>query len=85
MTITADITPAAYAKALADVRSLRPYGTYRGKPEPLPPTGDPKCGTRPGYAAHRRRGESACPPCRSANAAADRRLRETGTSVVGTG
>lgn len=38
---------------------------------PRPPTPDPRgrCGSRAGYAAHRRRGESACPECKSANAA----------------
>jgi hypothetical protein len=39
-----------------------------------------KCGTRPGYQLHRQRGEDACQPCKDANAAADRRLRNTGTS-----
>jgi hypothetical protein len=37
----------------------------------------PKCGTRNGYIAHRRRGEDPCPGCRAANAAdaMERKLR----------
>ncbi|KUJ69902.1 hypothetical protein ACZ90_07930 [Streptomyces albus subsp. albus] len=38
-----------------------------------------ECGTRGGYQKHRRQGETPCTPCRQANAAADRRLRDTGT------
>lgn len=41
------------------------------------------CGTRPGYLRHRRRGETACEPCRAANAAADRRYRLTGSGTGG--
>jgi hypothetical protein len=78
----APVDPAVYAQALADVVALRPYGTYRAKPEPLPPTDDPRCGTRTGYKRHRRLGERSCKPCSAANSGADRRLRETGTSVV---
>lgn len=37
------------------------------------------CGTRPGYQAHRARGEDACDPCKGANASADR-LRITGST-----
>lgn len=80
MILPAGVTTDAYEQALADVQTLRPYGTYRAKPEPLPPTADPKCGTRTGYSRHRRRGERACDGCRDANSASDRRLRETGTS-----
>jgi hypothetical protein len=80
MTPPAGIDPAVYSRALTDVRALRPYGTYQVKPEALPPTEDDRCGTRTGYAAHRRRGERACARCRDANSAYDRRLRETGTS-----
>lgn len=43
-------------------------------------TAVPECGTRPGYQAHRKRGEEACRPCKDANADADRRLRNTGTT-----
>jgi hypothetical protein len=39
------------------------------------------CGTRGGYQKHRRNGEQACDLCRYANAAADRRLRTTGSTV----
>jgi len=39
-----------------------------------------QCGTRPGYARHRARGEEACGPCKRANADADNRLRWTGTT-----
>jgi len=78
--LPAGVTAAAYTKALADIRGLREYGTYRAKPEDLPPTQDPKCGSRTGYTRHRRRGERACEGCRDANTASDRRLRETGTS-----
>jgi hypothetical protein len=69
-TVTApdEVDPGLYAQALADVIQLRPYGTYQPKPEKLPPTPGPRCGER------------ACEGCRDANAAADRRLRETGTS-----
>lgn len=44
-----------------------------------------KCGTPGGYAAHRRRGEVACRGCKNANADADRRLRNTGTTLQLTG
>lgn len=33
---------------------------------------DVRCGTPAGYAAHRRRGQNACGPCRAANAAQER-------------
>jgi hypothetical protein len=46
--------------------------------QPSPPVS--KCGTRPGYHAHRARSEEACQPCKDANADADRRLRNTGTT-----
>lgn len=39
------------------------------------------CGTRSGYQRHRRLGEAACDPCRQANADADHRLRNTGTTT----
>lgn len=45
---------------------------------PPPP---PECGTRGGYERHQRQGETACAPCRAANADADRRLRNTGTTT----
>lgn len=80
MMLPAGVTQAQYARALKDVVALRPYGTYKAKPVPLPPTDDPKCGSRPGYQRHRRLGERACDGCLAANTAADRRLRETGTS-----
>ncbi|MCC9307736.1 WhiB family transcriptional regulator [Kitasatospora sp. RB6PN24] len=40
----------------------------------------PEHGTRPGYQRRRRRGETACEPCRIANTQADRRLRTTGST-----
>lgn len=40
----------------------------------------PECGTRPAYRRHLRLGEPVDEPCRIANAKADRRLRETGTT-----
>lgn len=75
------IDPAVYAKALADVRALRGHGTYQPTPAKLPPTTRPDCGTRRGYRQHQRAGERTCQRCRGANAAADRRLRTTGTSL----
>lgn len=41
------------------------------------------CGTRSGYARHKKRGEKACQPCRSANTAADKRWRQTGSTRAG--
>lgn len=79
-TIPPGIDPDLYLRALTDVRSLRAYGTYRTAPERKSPTDGPDCGTRRGYTRHRRDGENACPGCLDANAGADRRLRETGTS-----
>ncbi|MFC9753008.1 WhiB family transcriptional regulator [Streptomyces sp. NPDC056921] len=46
----------------------------------LTPPEPPACGTRGGYQKHRRDGEPACDACRQANADADRRLRNTGTT-----
>lgn len=43
-----------------------------------------QCGTRSGYRRHRRNGEEACEPCRIANTQADRRLRNTGTTLAPT-
>lgn len=40
------------------------------------------CGTRRGYRKHLAAGEPACDACRHANAAADRRLRTTGSTVA---
>lgn len=77
----AGIDPAVYARALADVQALRPLGTYHRAPDRLEPTEGPDCGTRRGYQRHRRDGEDACERCKTANTAADRRLRETGTST----
>lgn len=36
--------------------------------EKLPPTEDPRCGTNPGYQAHRKRGEDPCQPCKDTEA-----------------
>ncbi|MFF9643655.1 WhiB family transcriptional regulator [Kitasatospora aureofaciens] len=41
-----------------------------------------RCGTRPGYQRHRRRGETPCEACRIANSQADRRLRQTGSTLA---
>jgi hypothetical protein len=38
------------------------------------------CGTRNGYLRHRKKGETACAPCRQANTDSDNRLRRTGTT-----
>jgi hypothetical protein len=40
-----------------------------------------KCGTRAGYQKHLRDHTEICDPCRQANTDADRRLRNTGTTV----
>lgn len=40
------------------------------------------CGSRPGYAWHRKAGEPACDACKRANADGDNRLRRTGSSKV---
>ncbi len=56
------------------IRDERAVQRQRKTPEP------PQCGTSPGYRAHRARGETACQPCKDANADADRRLRNTGTT-----
>ena len=48
--------------------------------ELTPPQGPPECGTRGGYEKHGRDGTEVCAPCRQANADADRRLRNTGTT-----
>ncbi|MFD3955868.1 MULTISPECIES: WhiB family transcriptional regulator [Streptomyces] len=47
----------------------------------LPPP-PPECGTRGGYQKHLREHTAICTPCRQANADADRRLRNTGTTRV---
>lgn len=49
-------------------------------PRPKGPRSPAKCGTRPGYQKHRRVPEEACQPCKDANAAANRRLCDTGTT-----
>lgn len=81
MTLPAGVTAATYNKALADVRGLRACGTYQAKPPKLPAVDRPDCGTRRGYGKHQRAGEESCYQCRGANAAADRRLKATGSSV----
>lgn len=40
------------------------------------------CGTRNGYGRHRRERTPPCEPCRAANTEADRRLRETGSTLA---
>lgn len=81
MTCPTGINQAVYVQALADVRALREYGTYRGKPDKLPSVGRPECGSRTGYRLHQKHGEVTCYRCRGANAAADRRLKATGSSL----
>lgn len=81
MNVPPGVNPALYAKALADIRALRPYGTYQAAPVKLPPTERPDCGSRRGYRQHQTAGEQTCPRCRGANAAADRRLAATGTTL----
>jgi hypothetical protein len=76
VTSPAPVDPAVYAQALADVVALRPYGTYRAKPQPKPPTADKRCGTRRGYQAHRARGEAACDACKAGNTAEQRAATE---------
>jgi hypothetical protein len=68
--IVTAVDPALYEEALRDVRALRKYGSCQPAPgdDRLPPTDDPRCGTRGGYTAHRRRGERACTKCLNANA-----------------
>jgi hypothetical protein len=41
------------------------------------PTADSRCGTNSGYQAHRRRGETACTPCREAHNKTTRRQRRS--------
>ncbi len=43
-------------------------------------TNPPRCGTVPGYAAHRRREETPCEPCRAAQARAARAKRDNNCS-----
>lgn len=66
----ADERKAPKSEAAEEIRLPR----WNREPEP--------CGTREAYQRHRRRGETPCEPCRAANSAADRRLRETGTTRV---
>ncbi|MGW5352236.1 hypothetical protein ACWERV_17205 [Streptomyces sp. NPDC004031] len=82
MTLPTGVTTAVYEEALADVVTLRPYGTYQPKPELLPPTTGPECGSRRGYNQHRAGGEQTCERCRAAETARARRLRTTGTTVA---
>lgn len=80
----AGVTPAVYAKALADVRALRPYGTYRpntAAPARTDPTHRSQCGSRRGYTLHSKTGERQCDQCADIEARAQRRIRATGTTV----
>ncbi|MGX8907359.1 WhiB family transcriptional regulator [Streptomyces netropsis] len=62
-------------------RTAQPVAPPVGAPAPARAKREPvRCGTRRGYQKHRRNGESACDACRHANAAADRRLRTTGST-----
>lgn len=47
------------------------------RPDLLDPTPDPRCGTDPGYRAHRARAERPCPACLAAHGAVARAKRAT--------
>jgi hypothetical protein len=51
-------------------------------PQFATPRGPAPCGTRRGYQQHRRKKQTPCAPCRTANTEADRRLRSTGTTLA---
>lgn len=82
--VRAGLTPTERVR----VRGMRNREKRKQEPPPAAPAPHPpkkaqepaKCGTRRGYRKHRRNDEQACDPCRWANAAADRRLRTTGST-----
>lgn len=51
-------------------------------PPSATPRQPPLCGSRRAYRRHLRNNESACDDCRAANTAADRRLRNTGSTLA---
>lgn len=55
-----------------DAHTGQPTGARGPK---KPPTPDHRCGTDPGYSAHRRRNENPCPPCLEAGNYASRYRR----------
>lgn len=83
-------TPAAYKRhkqhgepideACAEAYRKRSQA-QRDKAKRTRPVGPPVCGTPRGYRHHRKNGEDACKPCKAANAAADRRLATTGSTL----
>lgn len=78
----AGVGDAVYDEALADVRALRPYGTYLQPVDTrTPPTVGPHCGTRRGYERHLADSEHACDTCKAAHAAAAWLLTNTGTAA----
>jgi len=72
------VDPAVYAQALADIRALRPYGTYQAPAGKLPPVHRPQCGTERGYVLHSVHGEAPHPACRDIAMAAQRKRRAAG-------
>ncbi|MFC9265617.1 hypothetical protein ACFT25_38060 [Streptomyces hydrogenans] len=58
------------------VNTLKVWFPERTKSVRLDP---PKCGTRRGYLAHKRRGDAICRRCRTANAVADLHYKRTGS------
>lgn len=90
------ISPAAQRSGLAPCGTAAAYRRHLRKGEPIDEAcaadnrrryhesiarTQPQCGTRRGYQKHRRDGETACGPCKAANAAADRRLAGTGSTL----
>lgn len=83
MSAPAGIASAVYDQALADVRTLRSYGTYLQPVDTrTPPTVGPHCGTRRGYERHLADGEHACETCKAAHAAAAWLLTNIGTTAA---
>ncbi|MDI3390466.1 hypothetical protein QIS99_30370 [Streptomyces sp. B-S-A8] len=70
-------------KRAYDVLNARAARAARAANQPTPPrrraTGPARCGTRRGYHAHQRRGETPCTACKAGNTAADRHYRMHGT------
>lgn len=76
------VAEAVYDQALADIRAISHLTTWRPAPVRRKATPGDDCGTRSGYRRHLRTGETPDPRCSKANTAADRRLRETGTTKL---
>lgn len=78
-------TTAAYYQHLMAGEPIDPAcqaASDRYEQQLTPPPSPPDCGTRGGYQKHLRAEETPCTPCRQANADADRRLRNTGTTLA---